>query len=215
MNSKFQTIQAVGRAVYAYRTNGNRIEKYASVNPQTSVKTLSNKELMLETEIVSAEDLAEAEELVNYLQQTQMLQSLTGGRVNSFLDKVVAIVCVGEVDRRDFGMVAWVPKLSDDLKKRDEITHTSKLHEHKSKHVGAIGDKLQLNFTIIDTRYISSMDCYMVYGHGDDENLYNYWANSKERIFSGKIAGKVKRHDIDTYHGHAKVTQLNYVKVAK
>jgi hypothetical protein len=214
MGNKFQTNQVVARAVVAYRTNG-KIVKYSSIDTETHVKTFSNKELMLEITELSDSDLTEAEGLINFLQQTQMLSSLTSARPNKFLDEIVALLNQPQLDKRDFGIMAWVPKLSEDLTKQADIRHKSQLHAQVSNFVGTVGAKLEVNFSIINTRYVKSMDCWMVYGHGDDDNLYNYWANSESRIISGKITGKVKRHLVDSYHGDAKVTQLNYVKVAK
>jgi hypothetical protein len=80
--------------------------------------------------------------------------------------------------------------------------------------VGRIGEKITVNFGLIDSRYIPTLNCYAVYGHDDHGNLFFYWAKDNKKIVnSGRIQGRVKAHNIDDRRGRACVTNLNYVKV--
>mgnify|MGYP003351162628 CR=1 FL=1 len=89
----------------------------------------------------------------------------------------------------------------------------SSRYEHVSDYVGRIGEKITIDFTMIDRRYIRDTDSYAVYGYSGN-NLIFYWANKLDKVCEvGRIQGRVKSHRKDEYRGNARVTTLNYVKV--
>ena len=58
------------------------------------------------------------------------------------------------------------------------------------------------------------MDCYVVYGYDNNNNLIQYWAKNLDKVCEvGQIAGRIKLHREDEYHSNARVTVINYVKI--
>jgi hypothetical protein len=155
----------------------------------------------------------EADGIVQYLQQTVIMQSLKG-TPDRFLAQVVDLLSGQTVATRDFGIVAWAPKLADDYQRKDHVREISARYEHHSRYVGHVRDKITTDFTLIEKRYIKSMDCWAVYGYDSQDNLLFYWARSLDRVCeTGRITARIKDHRKDEYRGNALVTVLNYVKV--
>jgi hypothetical protein len=155
----------------------------------------------------------QADGLITYLQQTVIMQSLKG-TPDRFLAQIAELVTQNEIALKDFGIIAWAPKLVDDYQKKDHVREVSARYERSSRYVGCVGDKITTDFTLIEKRYIKSMDCYVVYGHDAGDNLIMYWARNSEKVCeAGKISGRIKAHNEDEYRGDARVTVMNYVKV--
>ena len=212
----FSTIQALAVAVAAFEHNQQKVVRDAN-GPE---KLAPNREIILgvlnQTSNFEIKDShrAEAEDIVSFLQQTHLMQTLTKGSSNQFLHKIAEILGNENLNIRDIGLLAWAPKLAHDQKKKDQIREVSARYEHQSNFVGKIGEKIVVNFSIIESRYVPSMDCYAVYGNDDNGDLIFYWAKDNKKIVeAGRIQGKVKAHNKDKYRGNARVTNLNYVKV--
>jgi hypothetical protein len=75
-----------------------------------------------------------------------------------------------------------------------------------------VGEKIQLDFVLIDSRYLQQYNCHSVTGHDDNGNMVSFLTAHQSLAQSGRIAGKVKRIEQSPYHSGAKVTQLNFVK---
>jgi hypothetical protein len=141
------------------------------------------------------------------------MQTLSS-RDDKFLGQINNLLSQPSVTAKDFGLMAWAPKLAGDYQKKDHVRELSARFEYASRYIGQMGDKIITEFTLIDSRYIKSMDCYAVYGHDAEGNLIFYWAREQKKIVqAGQIQGRVKMHKRDGYRGNACVTTLNYVKV--
>ena len=219
MKKQFPTLEVLAVAVSAYQHNHGRVERNA-VSTDTQ-QIVPNRQLMLEylegnctnLQTVSDHDRKHAEGIVQYLQQTGVMQTLTN-RGDRFLAQINALLLNPMLSPRDFGLVAWAPKLADDYQKKDRVREISARYEYSSRYVGQLGDKIQTNFTLIDSRYIQSMNCHAVYGNDDQGNLIFYWARDEKKIVkSGRIHGRIKSHKQDSYRANACVTTLNYVKI--
>jgi hypothetical protein len=210
----FSTNSALAASIQAFRVNGRVYRDVVKIN---DVDYLPNRLIItnaLNGDTVAQQDLDEAEEIKTYLRQTHMMQTLTKGNADSFLDNIVEILNQESVTAREFGLLAWAPKLSSDLQLKDEAREKSSHYERQSSYLGRVGDKIQIEFTLIESRYVPSMDCYTVYGHSKEGNLVFYWAKGEKKIVKqGRIEGRVKKQEPDSYHGNARVTTLNYVKV--
>jgi hypothetical protein len=219
MKQKFPTLEVLAVAVSAYQHNNARVERHGVV-PDTQ-NIVPNRQLISEylqgnrsnLVTVSDHDRKQAEDIVQYLQQTGVMQTLVN-RGDRFLAQINELLLKPTVTSKDFGLLAWAPKLSDDYQKKDQVREISARYEYVSRYIGQIGDKIQTNFTLIDSRYIQSMNCHAVYGNDDQGNLIFYWAKDEKKIVtSGRIHGRVKSHKQDSYRGNARVTTFNYVKV--
>jgi hypothetical protein len=220
MKQKFPTLEALATAIAAFAHNQDRVERDATTTAD-GCKIIPNRQLIGEylegnranLRIVSDHDRKHAEGIVQYLQQTGIMQTLVN-RDDRFLTQINDLLSRSTVTAKDFGLIAWAPKLASDYQKKDHVREVSARFEYTSHYIGQVGDKIITEFTLIDSRYIKSMDCYAVYGHDAQGNLIFYWAREQKKIVqAGQIHGRVKSHKRDEYRGNACVTTLNYVKV--
>jgi hypothetical protein len=211
----FPTLQVLATAVAAYEYTNKRI-----VRAKITDGPPPNRELITSYTsgngapfVVNDIHCKQADGLVTYLQQTVIMQSLKG-TPDRFLAQIAELVSQQEVEVKDFGILAWAPKVVDDYQKKDHVREVSARYEMSSRYVGRIGEKVTIDFTLIEKRYIKSMDCYVVYGYDAGDNLIMYWAKNLDKVCEvGKISGRIKTHNEDEYRGNARVTVMNYVKV--
>ncbi|CAB4129325.1 hypothetical protein UFOVP112_423 [uncultured Caudovirales phage] len=217
MKKKLSTVKALAVAVAAYAHNGRKIVR--AVMRDGEKEYVSNRQLVEDYFnnrahfVVNDHHCKEAEGIINYLQQNVIMQSLKG-TPDRFLAQLSALTSQVELTVKDIGILAWAPKLADDYQKKDAVREISARYEHSSRYVGRIGDKIETGFTLIDKRYIKSMDCYAVYGYDDNGNCLFYWAKTLDKVCEvGRIHGRIKDHKEDEYRNKTRVTVLNYVKV--
>lgn len=211
------TLEVLATAVAAYKHNENTIVR----NPVTigNKGYVSNRQLITDYVagnggpfVVNDFHRKQAEGIIQYLEQNVIMQSLKGSP-DRFLAQVSAILANKETNIKEFGIIAWAPHLVDQYQKKDHVREVSARYEYRSRYIGRIGDKIDLDFTLIEKRYVQSMDCYAVYGYSQD-NLVFYWAKNLDKVCEvGRIHGRIKAHNEDEYRNKARVTVLNYVKV--
>ena len=220
MKQKFPTLEVLATAIAAFAHNQDRVER-DTISTADGHTIVPNRQLISEylegnranLPAVSDHDRKHAEGIVQYLQQTGIMQTLIS-RGDRFLGQINDLLSRPSVTAKDFGLIAWAPKLASDYQKKDHVREISARFEYTSRYIGQVGDKITTEFTLIDSRYIKTMDCYSVYGHDAQGNLIFYWAREQKKIIkAGKIYGRVKAHNRDEYRGDACVTTLNYVKV--
>lgn len=219
MKKTYPTVKTVATAIAAYEHNG-RIIVRDPITEADGRKVLPNRQLISDylqnnngPFVVNDFHLKQAEGIIQYLQHTVLMASLKN-QVDRFLGQITELVSNQEVTNKDIGILAWAPHLADQYQKKDHVREVSARYEHRSRYVGKVGDKIVTDFTLIEKRYIKSMDCYAVYGFDGDENLIFYWARVADKICEvGKISGRIKAHNEDKFRGDARVTTLNYVKV--
>lgn len=219
---RYQTRDAVAAAIYAFDTNGAVIKENTFQNDADSPTGLrevfTNKSIISQC-VANPEPLQDthytrADDVITYIQQAVVMQTLTKGSVNDFVSKMHDILTKPEVTARDFAYVAWAPKLVVDYENTQRVKSAMSLYESTSRFVGALGNKVTVNFTLINSRHYRDHDTYMVTGHDDNGNIITYWANRAEKVVkSGKIVGKVKAHQFGP--SRSKLTMLNYVKIVK
>lgn len=206
-------------AIAVYEYSGSRIVR-DSFTDENGVKILSNRQLITDylagqkiPFLVNDFHIKQAEGIIQYLQQTVIMQSLQN-KIDQFLGQMTELVTNLEVTNKDIGIIAWAPHIADQYQKKDHVREVSARYEHSSRYIGKVGDKITTDFTMIEKRYIKSMDCFAVYGYDGNDNLIFYWAKVADKICEvGKISGRIKAHNEDKFRGNARVTTLNYVKV--
>ena len=217
MKLKYPTVNVVAAAIAAYEFNDKKIfrethseGKIVTPNRQLISDSLSGNSIPF---CINDIHIKQAEGIIQYLQQTVIMQSLQN-KVDRFLGQITELVSDKELLSSNFGIVAWVPHLADQYQRKDRVREVSARYEYHSRYVGHARDKITTDFTLIEKRYIKSMDCWAVYGSDANDNLIFYWAKTADKICEvGKISGRIKDHREDPYHNDAKVTTLNYVKV--
>lgn len=215
----YPTQKVLATAIAAYEFNKNSIIR-APVTID-GVGYVSNRQLITESIqgigapfVVNDFHIKQAEGITQYLQHASLMQTLSNGKPDNFLGNIVELLIKEEIGSRDLGIIAWAPKLTDDYQKKDHVREVSARYEIRSSYIGKVGEKITTNFTLIEQRYIHSMDCTAVYGHDDAGNLIFYWAKDPKKIIkTGSIQGRIKAHNPDKFRGNARVTTMNYVKV--
>lgn len=225
----YNTIEAIAAAVIAFRANGNKIEKYDSPaitlydntdNNRPSVRpaVVSNKThalaVMADTTQITQADKDTAQEIMDYLNGQLTMSVLSGKRVSDFVRDLVAAFEADTVPQFKLGLLLYAPNAWHTGKARDVVTEVTTECMYTSQALGNVGDKITVDFSMIEKRFIQSMDCYAVYGQDDKGNLVSFLTKHEKLAVSGKIVGKVKSAGNDQWHNNAMVTSLNYVKFA-
>jgi len=213
--NRYPTTQALMAAVAAYEFN-NRTVVRETVTVD-GVETRSNRQLILDslngTFVHNEFYQKQAESIITYLQQTGLMQTLANGKTDPFIGNIIGLLTEQEINYRDLGLLAWAPKVADDYQRKDAVREISARYESGSRYIGKIGDKILTQFTLIESRFVHTLECYAVYGHDEYNNLIFYWAKDQKKVVtSGRIQGRVKAQQLDHRHGDARVTTLNYVK---
>jgi hypothetical protein len=219
---RYQTRDAVAAAIYAFDTNGSVIKENTfrkdADSPTGLCEVFTNKSIisqcMANPEPLQDIHYTRADDVITYIQQAVVMQTLTKGSVNDFVSKMHDVLNQPEITARDFAYIAWAPKLAVDYENSQRVKNTMSLYESTSRFVGNVGNKITVNFTLINSRHHQDHNSYAVVGHDDNGNIIMYWANREDKVIrSGKLTGKVKAHQ--TGANRNKRTILNYVKIVK
>lgn len=225
---KYDTLKAIAVAIYAFQQNENTVVKFATTNSDGSIKFYANKNYLESTfgstvddpayplsVNVSAELLDKARELKTAFDYMVTMNVLTNrGNINKFVNNVYQITTKEEINRNEFSMLIWAPKIIADNEKTSAIRLVSAGYEHTSKFIGQVGNHIILNFNLIEKRYIRQIDCWSAYGYTDEGNLIKFLTKHEELCVSRKIKARIKDLVKDQYHNNALVTNLNHVKAA-
>lgn len=209
--ARYDTKQVLAAAVAVYRIQGSRIVRFENDVP-------GNKEIVLgilagQSDInITDEDYVQAQEISKYLEQKIMLTNLTGGRVNDFLLQISQLAVNPDVPAFSVGQLVWAPKLFEDSNKQDDIKQTIGQFVFTSSYLGKEKDKIELEFTPIDVRYLTVYNCFRHVGHDGKGNLVTF-LNKNSINTVQKIRARVKGCDTSKYYNNAKTTQINFVKV--
>jgi hypothetical protein len=209
---RVDTLEAIAVALAVYRQQGNRVVKFDN-------NTLGNKELIVShfagDTVIAELDLEAADLDKQVIEHQVMMASISTKVIPEFTMVVYEAIKANQVSSKNFGVIAWVPKLADDLRKRHEI----KDHVYRlglcSRYIGREHDKITLTYTEIDTRYLSHYNTFVHTGHDEHDNLVHFYCKTK--IPTGSIIhAKVKSHAKGRHAlQDANVTYLNYVKEEK
>jgi hypothetical protein len=210
-----KTIDAIVAAILAYRVNGNAVLRFDNEHKKVDNKTLIGE--FFESTITIPEDeftaLKEEAELIKLqLEQRLTLNAITGARTSEFLQNVIDTISKDSVDSRNFGIVAWVPKLHNDILSTDDARSQLVRFGASSRFIGQPGNKVTLTFTSITVKYLKDYNSFVHQGHDEHGNLIKFF--NKNLIEGTKtISARIKANSIDERIGAARVTALNYVKV--
>ena len=136
---KYPTINVVATAIAVYEYNGSKIVRDLVTN-EDGTKILPNRQLITEylagqrgTFLVNDIHVKQAEGIIQYLQQTVIMQSLQN-KVDSFLSQMTELVTNLEVTNKDIGIIAWAPHVADQYQKKDHVREVSARYEHRRLH---------------------------------------------------------------------------------
>ncbi len=210
----YKTALVLAAAIRAYRANGRVNREFVNedgVEYQPNRLIITNA---VNKNQFTADEFDAAEQIKTYLKDVAIIQTLKQGTADQFLKNMIEMLELESVTAREFGLMAWAPKLSADYQRRDRTREASALYESTSRHFGNTGDRVEIDFVLIESVFLKNYDCYRVYGHTGTGDLVSYWArDSKKIIEQGRLKGRVNKHVTDSHRGGACVTMLNYVKV--
>jgi hypothetical protein len=172
-NTRFDTLTALSAAVAVFRVNEGKIARFENDKP-------GNKETVLailngcSTVQVTEQDIKSAGELRSYLEQKIMMATLTGGRINEFFQQISELVSKPTVAQHQIGQLVWAPKLQADAQKQDVIKEDIGRFVFTSNYLGKEKDKVELVFTPVEVRYMTTYNCYRHVGHDGAGNLITF-----------------------------------------
>lgn len=221
---KIESRELVALAFAAQRMNGglHRDNRYFDPEKDAFVEVVPNKTLMFNSfafepgsnpELVPTdEDRTQADAAISAIQGDVLVKKLSDRRVSDFLVNLSEAISQPTCTQRDCGLVAFVPKTYAGMLERQEKDEAKIGLASTSQYLGRVGEKIQLDFALIDSKYLQQYNCYSVTGHDGNGNMVSFLTAHQGLAQSGRISGKVKRTEISQYHNGAKVTQLNFVK---
>jgi hypothetical protein len=222
---KIETRILVALAFAAQRANGgalHRDTRFFDPAQDAFVEVVPNKTLMLNSfaiepgsnpELVPTdEDFAQADAAISAIQGDVLVKKLADRRVSDFQFNLSETIGRDTCTQRDCGLVAYVPKTYAGMLERQEKDEAKIGLASTSEYLGRVGEKIQLDFTLIDSRYLQQYNCYSVTGHDGCGNMVSFLTAHQNLAVSGRIQGKVKRTEVSQYHNGAKVTNMNFVK---
>ena len=221
---KIESRELVALAFAAQRMNGglHRDNRYFDPEKDAFVEVVPNKTLMFNSfafepgsnpELVPTdEDRAQADAAISAIQGDVLVKKLADRRVSDFLVNLGEAISQPTCTQRDCGLVAFVPKTYAGMLERQEKDEAKIGLASTSQYLGRVGEKIQLDFALIDSKYLQQYNCYSVTGHDGNGNMVSFLTAHQGLAQSGRISGKIKRTEISQYHNGAKVTQLNFVK---
>jgi hypothetical protein len=209
----------VAAAIYAYEANNNAVEREIGFVPDSAGNEIAhypNKHLMLQaltTDLITEDHKQKAVEYISYIGQHVMMALVSSYKVTPFVQSLYEQISKADVSHNNFGVLAWMPKTIDNLKRQDNVKHELALCR-KSDYVGKVNEWHFVDkFTVIYARFIRHAECFVVMGRDENHNMISYWASKEDRIYDGaRIKGKVKKQIVSDQYG-GKVTQLHYVRL--
>ena len=169
---------------------------------------------------VTDEHRTEAEELISIIQNKNMMMVLKGQKINGFIGNIFKLIELEEVTQRDIGLLSYVPKTARQFKEQDLVLE-KKSRYMDSQQIGKVGDKVFLEVTLFNTRYISAYDCELFEGVDAAGNLITFFKNGGgklpdfelNKVYS--INARVKKVEANDYSYGAIVNTINYVRLNK
>jgi len=221
--ARISTRELAALAFAAQRVNGT-LHKYDTVFDSDTGDTRQvtpNKTLMHNSFVPGAEgaklavvqedqDLAEA--ALAAVQADCTMRVLSGGKLSDFISSLNTLLQQETANQRDCGLMAFLPNVYARMLEDHAKKETTAVLSTTSEYLGAIGDKVTVDFTFVDKRYLQQYNCWSVFGHDADNNCVSFLTQHESLAKSCRIQGKIKRLEENRFRGGAKTTTLNYVK---
>lgn len=205
-------------AFMAQRMNGTLYKDSQSYSEEAGglITVTPNKDIMRENFELNTrpteQDYEHADEAIRGVQGDLTLRILKGQRVNDFARALVELTQKETATERDCGLMAFLPKTFAGQVERENRQVQVAGMAGASEYLGRVGEKITVDFVLVDKRFLQQYNCWSVFGHDGNNNCVAFLTQHEQLARSGRIQGKIKRIDEDSYRGGARVTGLNYVK---
>jgi hypothetical protein len=217
------TRELAALAFAAQRVNGT-LHKHSEVfdaDSGTVIKVVPNKVLMHNSFVPDAKgpqitvtqddrDLAIA--AVDAIQSDCTMRLLQGRQLSDFIVSLNTLLQQETASQRDCGLMAFLPNVYARMLEDHANKETTAVLSITSQYLGQISDKVTVDFTFVDKRYLQQYNCWSVFGHDADNNCVSFLTQHESLAKSCRIQGKIKRLEENRFRGGAKTTTLNYVK---
>jgi len=205
-------------AFMAQRMNGtlHRDNRVFDPESQDWQEVRPNKDIMRENLGLAArpteQDYEQADEAMSGVQNDLTLRILKGQQVSDFARSLVKLVQQETATERDCGLMAFLPKTFAGQVERENKQIQVAGMAGTSVYLGRVGEKITVDFVLVDKRFLQQYNCWSVFGHDGAGNCVGFLTQHEHLAKDGRIQGKIKRIYEDSYRGGACVTGLNYVK---
>ena len=200
-------------AVSAHFQNGEEYINYGSKTNKAIIQShlgeISEPHMCF-VDHVTEESGTIADKIIQYYKGLTFKAMAT--KINDFEMRVLAVIQSGKVDRRDFGVIASLPKAYFRAIKRDETDTLMRKLSTNSVHIGSEGSEITGTIRVLNCSFIQRLACHIVNAELDGNIVCFFTKHSAEHWGEGcDITARVKRHQTSKFHG-GKETVLNYVK---
>lgn len=218
----FDLDKALAISCAIYRSKNNQYIQVDSFNHEENQYIFSNKTMLkammtqthhdfqgMEYITYNNNDLELSKSIVKHFRKLSF--AILAENISDFKQKIFLITQADKISKSDLGILACIPDVYfKDVKFSDQI---KRIKNSSLNYVGEVGSKINVTCTIIETHYISNIQCYGHTAITSENNLIS-WLNKNQAGFENdtiNISGKVKSHG---HHYKTKVpeTNLNYVK---
>ena len=206
-------------AFMAQRMNGtlHRDNRVFDAESQDWRDVVPNKEIMRSNFELNTrptdQDYEDADEAIRGVQGDLTVRILRGQQINGFVRSLVELTQQETATERDCGLMAFLPKtFAGQVERENKQVQVASL-AGASEYLGTVGDKITVDFVLVDKRFLQQYNCWSVFGHDGNNNCVAFLTQHEKLAASGRIQGKIKRTTEDQFRGGARVTGLNYVKV--
>lgn len=212
-NTTYDLKTVMTYAVSAHMQNNEEYINYGLVSNKTIIQTHLNtidqsRQVFVDHVTQQCEDVAE--DIIQYYKGLTF--KAMGNKINDFEQKVLGLINCKQVDYRDIGVIASLPKAYFRSVKRDSADTLMRKLSNSSVHIGVLGEDIAGTVNIMNCSFIQRLQCYIVNAEMNSNIICfftkhdaTHWGDTCE------IKGKVKRHQTSKFHG-GKETVLNYVK---
>ena len=204
-------------AFMAQRVNGtlHRDSRVFDAESQDWREVRPNKDIMrenFELNNLLPEDFDNADAAISAVQGDAVMRVLKGQRLNDFSHALVELTKQETATARDCGLMAFLPKTyAGQLERATREEQVAGLAS-ASDYIGRVGEKVTVEFTLIDKRFLQQYNCWSVFGQDASGNCVSFLTQHEKLANNGRIQGKIKRLEQNQYRNGAKTTALNYVK---
>lgn len=200
-------------AVAAHMQNNEEYINYGLVSNKTIIQTHLNtidqgRQVFVDRVTQQCEDVAE--DIIQYYKGLTF--KAMGNKINDFEQKVLGLINCKQVDYRDIGVIASLPKAYFRSVKRDATDTLMRKLSTSSIHIGTLGEDITGTINILNCSFIQRLQCHIVNAEMNG-NIICFFTKHDATHWSDtcEIKGKVKRHQTSKFHS-GKETVLNYVK---
>lgn len=164
---------------------------------------------------VTDEDRERADAVYDEISGSVTFSLIQGLKINDFTKNVYDLISRETVKLFEIGILVWAPKIAADMSERQQKRDSIIENGFKTEPMGKVGEKVEINFTLVRQGYVQSLNCYSAMGHDGNGHAVGFLTQHQNLLKSGRLIGKIRKFGADQYNGGVMTTSLNYVKEAK